>query len=158
MKKLIILLMCIFLCGCSIINTDNIEFLNTIQSLTTPELICNYMKNNFEYGPPQINANIDYYSIYIYPPDPCLFWKTEIGYCLDFAYFGIFTANYHGYETYLFKIFFKNTFDIHYLAVYKENGYYNYSSNQDYYSINTLNFYKIVEDYFNHPIIHCDIV
>ena len=131
MKKLslilILLTSIILLSGCGIYNLncftlpDDIEFLALIQELNTPKKICQYMADNFTY---EAHA--------FYAPSPYTLWKTGRGDCNDFATFGIFIANYHDYETYLAKIYYKNTNYQHILAVYKENGYYTFSDNQYY--------------------------
>jgi hypothetical protein len=157
MKKIVLsLIFIIFLSGCSLFNPndfvlpDDIEFINTVNELNTPEKICNYMKKNFIYEPYVIYLTDPYV---IYSPDPYTLWKIKKGLCIDFAAFGVFVADYHGYETYQIKIYFKNSFSKHFIAIYKENGKYNYSSNMNYYLINASTFKEVVENYFSYPII-----
>ena len=115
MKKLLILLiLSIFLLsGCNVIYNlsnfvlpDNAEFLALVQELDTPQKIGDYMLKNFTY---QLHT--------YYAPNPYQLWLTKNGDCNDFATFGMFIANYHGYETYLIKIFDK-TLIKHYISVY----------------------------------------
>jgi len=142
MKKLLVLfiILTIFLSGCGIYHLSNFalpddtEFLALIQELDTPEKIGNYMIKNFTY---QIH---DFYT-----PDPYTLYLIKKGDCNDFATFGIFIANNHGYETYQIKISYINTFTSHIIVVYKENEYYTFSENQYYYPVNYNNFFDIVE-------------
>jgi hypothetical protein len=152
MRKIAFLLIFIFLISsCSVPDISETKFIDTIDALDTPKAICNYMEENFVYDLPY-NANnieIDDQLVRIYPTDPYTFWQYKKGLCLDFADFGIFAANYHGYKTYLIKIFFKDSPNNHYLVAYKENGFYSYSSNQYYYQINASTFQEIIDHYFN---------
>ncbi len=141
MKKILILLILsvFLLSGCGIYNLnffvlpDDAEFLALIQELDTPEKIGDYMLDNFEYEPhPYILLTP--YQLYI----------TKKGDCDDFANFARFIAHYHGYETFLIKISYNNYAFNHYLAIYKENGLYNFSDNQHYFLVNYNNFYDIV--------------
>ena len=142
MKKLLFLfiMFTIFLSGCSLLNLNDfvlpndIEFINTIETLDAPEKICNYMKENFIYEPHLLYI-LNPYQLYI----------TQKGDCDDFANFSIFISNYHGYETFLIRIKWKNEFSFHYIAIYKENGKYNYSSNTVYYPINVSTLKEIIE-------------
>ena len=143
MKKLplilILLTSIILLSGCGIYNLncftlpDDIEFLALIQELNTPKKICQYMADNFTYELHIFNI-LSPYQLYI----------TQKGDCDDFANFAIFISNYHGYETFLVKICYKNYAINHYLAIYKENGQYNFSDNQYYFSVNYDKFSDIV--------------
>jgi len=141
MKKLLILLiLSIFLLsGCGIYNLNNFvvpddtEFLKVIQELDTPEKICQYMVNNFTYQKHSF-----------YAPSPYQLWLTKNGDCNDFATFAQFVANFHDYETYQIKIFYKNTTYKHMLAVYKENKY-SFSDNWLYFPPTYNNFLEIVE-------------
>ena len=142
MKKLLVLfiILTIFLSGCSLLNLNDfvlpndIEFINTIKTLDTPEKICNYMKDNF-ICEPHVFYILNPYQLYI----------TQKGDCDDFANFSIFISNYHGYETFLIKICYKNYAINHYLAIYKENDLYNFSDNQNYFPVNYDNFSNIVK-------------
>ena len=146
MKKLLVLfiILTIFLSGCGIYNLslftlpDDTEFLALIEELDTPEKICQYMLDNFEY------EKHLYYS-----PDPYTLWKTKKGDCNDYSVFAIFVANYHNYKTYQIHIFFKGTFIKHMLAIYLENDKYTYSNNKAYYPINVSTLKEVVEHYFD---------
>jgi len=112
---------------------DDLEFLTVIESLDTPEKICEYMKENFTYEPH-----------IIYTLDPYTLWKTNKGDCNDFSTFAVFAANYHNYETYQIKIFFKDTLMFHTIAIYREDKL-SYSDNWIYcYGYDT--FKKVVID------------
>lgn len=117
MKKIILLIIIlVFLTGCGIFNLDgwvwpdDPEFLALIQELDTPYKISQYMRNNF-------TIEVHYY----YAPNPYTLWKTGKGDCNDFATFGIFIANYHGYETYQIHIITQGDKESHFVAVYVEN-------------------------------------
>lgn len=137
---ILFLTLTILLSGCSILNLadfvlpDDINFINTIKELDTPEKICSYMKENFTY-----KKNL------FYNPDPYTLWQTKKGDCNDFSTFATFVANYHGYETYQIKIYYQNSVFNHFLAIYKENGLYNFSTNRSYYPVNYDNFSDIVK-------------
>ncbi|MBA7546347.1 hypothetical protein ES705_38737 [subsurface metagenome] len=117
MKKLILLLiiLTLTLSGCGLFNLDNwvvpddTEFLALIQELDTPEKICSYMLNNFTYEPHSL-----------YTPDPYTLWQDKKGDCNDFATFGVFTADYHGYETYQIIIFY-DSLSKHRIAIFIED-------------------------------------
>jgi len=143
MKKLLLimsLIMCLTMSGCGLFNLngfimpDDLEFLAVVESLDTPEKICDYMKENFTYK-----------THYLYAPDPFTFWKLREGDCNDFADFARFVANYHGYETYQILISFKNTLLQHVLGVFVENDKYTYSNNTAYKPINVDTFKEVVE-------------
>jgi len=134
MKKaflIIGMLSIIFLTDCSgIFNLngwvcpDDLEFITLIEELDTPQKISDYMKENFVY---EAHA--------IYAPNPYTLWEIKKGDCNDFATFGVFVANYHGYETYLIKILYDNTFKKHWIAVYvEEEDKMSFTDNQ-YYSL-----------------------
>lgn len=130
MKKLLIffILFTLFLSGCGLYNLNyfvlpnDAEFLALVQELDTPEKIGNYMLDNFTYKLHILNI-LTPYQLYI----------TKKGDCNDFATFGIFIADYHGYETYQIKIF-NETSLRHYIAVYKEYSNYSITDNQYYFS------------------------
>ena len=113
---ILFLILAIFLTGCGLYNLNNfvmpddLEFLALVDELDTPEKIGEYMLENFT-----LVAHV------IYAPDPYTLWKIKEGDCNDFATFGMFIANWHGYETYLIKIFFEGTFGKHAIAVYVED-------------------------------------
>ena len=126
MKKIILLtIVLMFLTGCSglynlngFILPDDSEFLTLIEELDTPEKICQYMLDNFEFEP----------SAYILL-DPYGLFITKKGDCNDFTAFALFVANWHGIETYQIYLeyapyVYGNTVG-HTIAVFKEGNYYN---------------------------------
>jgi hypothetical protein len=143
-RVIILLLLTILLSGCGFYNLsnfilpDDLEFIKVVEELDTPQRICNYMKDNFIY---ELHS--------LYAPDPYTLWKNKKGDCNDFSTFGVFIANYHNYEVYQIKICFNNYALYHEIAVYIENGKYNYSSNQTYRSIQANSFQEVMEDYDN---------
>jgi len=118
---LIVVLLGIILTGCRTTPDDNGEFIACIEELDTPEKIGDYMLENFTY---EINDS--------YTLEPYELWKTKKGDCNDFATFGIFVADYHGYETWQIHIF-DNSFFSLYVAVYNEDIWYSISDNRNYY-------------------------
>lgn len=143
MKRIFTLsIIVLLLSGCGLYNLSNftlpndLEFLAVVNELDTPEKICSYMEENFTY---------EYHSLYAF--DPYILWKIKKGDCNDFATFGTFIANHHGYEVYQVFIYFKKTLVSHIIAVYVENGKYNYSSNTQYLPINFSTFKEVVEHY-----------
>jgi len=130
-RILLITMVCLLLSGCGIYNLDGFvvpndtHFLKCIESLDTPQKISEYMVANFTY---------EKHLYYAY--DPYTLFVEEYGDCNDFAAFGTFVANYHGYETYQIHINF-GTIESHYLCVYVENEYithpYTFTDNRRYY-------------------------
>ena len=119
MKKYLlisIILISLLLTGCGIYNLnqfiipDDLEFIKVVEQLDTPEKIANYMQENYTY---QVHN--------FYAPDPYTLWQIKEGDCNDFATFGMFVANYHGYETWKIIIVFENTIISHCIAVYQED-------------------------------------
>lgn len=83
-------------------------------------------------------------------PQHLIFYGREKkGDCNDFSTFGTYIANYHGYKAYQIFIYFKEVTLGHVIAVYKENGKYNYSSNWEYFPIQANNFKEVVTSYFS---------
>jgi len=117
MKIIILFLILILLSGCGIFNPNNfvlpndVEFINTIETLNIPQKIGNYMRENFTYEAHR------FFSL-----TPYELWSTQKGDCNDFSTFGTFVAHYHGYETYQIRII-QDDGIIHWLGVYKENIY-----------------------------------
>jgi len=139
MKKLFVCLILVFLLsGCGIYNLNNFvlpddtEFLALVQELDTPEKIGDYMIKNFTYK---------IHDFYI--PDPYTLWQIKKGDCNDFSTFGVFIADYHGYETYQIEIF-DNTLYQHYVAIYNEDIWYSITDCQNYF-FGFYNFREIVE-------------
>ncbi|MFA5559850.1 MAG: transglutaminase domain-containing protein, partial [Methanofastidiosum sp.] len=129
MKKYIIILILIALTltGCGIYNLnsfilpDDLEFIQTIEQLDTPEKIGQYIYNNFTYEAHPYNVL-----------SPYSMWKTKKGDCNDISTFAVFVANYHGYKTY--QVFFYGDIN-HAIAVFIEDGQYTYISDNKYYPI-----------------------
>ncbi len=145
MKKYIIILILISLTltGCGIYNLnsfilpDDLEFIQTIEELDTPEKIGQYIYNNFTYEAHPYNVL-----------SPYSMWKTKKGDCNDISTFAVFVANYHGYKTY--QVFFYGDIN-HAIAVFIEDGQYTYISDNKYYpidfreNINNYNYYEIYD-------------
>jgi len=137
MKKLTILIIIIlvvnsFLTGCKLFDPDDGEFLAVVKELDTPQKIGIYMLENFTY---EIH---DFYTL-----DPYELWQIKKGDCDDFSAFGVFVADYHGYETYQIKIY-DNTLYKHYVAVYVEGFWYSITDCR-YYYFGFDNFKEIVD-------------
>ncbi len=133
--KIIILLILILIfltAGCGITPDDYGEFIACIKELDTPQKIGNYMLENFEY---KIH---DFYTL-----DPYKLWQVREGDCDDFSAFGVFVADYHGYETWQIHIF-DGSFYSHYVAVYDEDIWYSITNNR-YYYFGFNDFREIVE-------------
>lgn len=153
MKKIIFfIIILISLTGCSPYNLnyftlpDDAGFLTLIKELNTPEKACLYMVDNFTYEE-HILKVLSPYELYI----------IKKGDCDDFAKFPQFFANYYNYETYLVRIYYSNYPYKHYIMIYEENGLYNFSDNQYYFSVNYDNIPDIVRldnqwhyDYYGH--------
>jgi len=142
MKKIFILLILsiLLLSGCSSIYnlnnfvlSDDAEFLALIQELSTPQKICQYMADNFTYEA-HLGKPLDPYQLYL----------LKKGDCDDFTNFNRYFSNYHGYVTYQISIYYEN-YNGHCITIYKENGSYNFSDNQYYFSVNYNTFIEIVE-------------
>ena len=141
MKKLLIIfiLLTLSLSSCGLYNLnfftlpDDAEFIALVQELDTPLKICQYMKDNFTY---ELHL--------LYTPNPYILWQTKKGDCNDFATFGVFIADYHGYETYQIKIYWQDIKIKHRLAIYKENKY-SFSDNWLYFLPIYNNFLEIVK-------------
>ena len=134
MKKVILLIIVIILltgCGGSdqlynisnFILPNDVEFLNLIGRLDTPEKTCKYMNDNFEY-----ESNL----IILTPYQLSIIKK---GCCDDFSLFTTFIAHYHNYETYQILIKFPLNMYVsqyHMMGIFKEGDYYNISDNMLY--------------------------
>ena len=141
MKRILLIIMvCLLLSGCGIYDLDNFvtpndtEFIAVIDSLDTPEKICQYMQDNFIYK---------YHSIY--DPDPYTLWQTKKGDCNDMATFGTWVANYHRYTTYQIQIFFKDLQFTHYVAIYDEGNSKYSITNDQFFDFWFYNFEDIVD-------------
>lgn len=142
MKKIILLsIILIFLTGCSgLYNLSNFilpndsKFLDLIEDLDTPKKICKYMEDNF-------SQKLNIFN----PLTPYQLFLIKKGDCDDFSNFAVFFANWHGYETWQIKIYHKNSIIKHFIAVYKEDGKYNFSEGQCYIFREATNFEEIVK-------------
>jgi len=142
MKKVILSLIVgftlIFLSGCGIFNLngwilpDDGEFLACIEKLDTPQKIGNYMLENFTYKVHDFTAQ-----------SPYELFLSKKGDCDEFAKFGVFIADYHGYETFIIHIF-DNSLYSHMVAVYNEDIWYSFT-NSRYYRCGFDDFREIVE-------------
>lgn len=127
MKNILIVILLISLTGCGIFNLDSfvtpddLEFYEMVKGLETPEKIAEYMLDNFTYE-----------EHLLWTPSPYNLWKTKKGDCNDFSTFGVFIADWHGYETYQIKITWKDTISVHYIAVYKEDYFFSLTDNRVY--------------------------
>jgi hypothetical protein len=141
MRKIFVLILIILISGCVLPNDT--DFLKMVKDLDMPYKICTYMEDNFTYNCVIFQA-------------PYELWQSKIGACTDFASFGVFVANYHGYESYVLGLELINNegnFDGHAIAVYNENGKYTFSDNWLYFPVKTDNIQGIVEFYnLNNPI------
>ena len=152
MKKIIFVsIILIFLTGCGLFDLtdwvmpDDLEFLEVIESLDTPEKICAYIKEDFTYKE----------HLY-YAPDPYTLWQLGEGDCNDFETFARFAANYHGYETYRLIIYFKNSLIKHALAVFKEYGGYTYQNIKAYKPIYADTFEEVA-DHWEKSQTECEV-
>lgn len=140
--SVLVILLILVLTGCGMVNLsgwiypDDQEFMAMVEELDTPQKIADYMEEDFTY---EMHP--------FYTPDPYILWKTKKGDCNDFSTFAVFVAHYHKYETYQIKLQGKG-FNVHWLAVYLENGQYSYSNSTHYYYIQVNKFKYIVMDWY----------
>ena len=142
MKKVLpltgLILIIFLLAGCGIFNLNgwllpnDIGFMQVVENLRTPQEISDYMIENFTYEIHDFTAQTPY-ELYI----------SKKGDCDEFSDFGVFFADYHGYETYQIEIF-DNTLFQHYVAVYDEGIWYSITDNQNHY-FGFDNFREIVD-------------
>lgn len=140
-KLLLVIILSLFLSGCGIYDLgnftvpNNIQFLETIEKLSTPQEISRYMIRNFTY---ELHS--------FYAPDPYILWKTGKGDCNDMSTWAQWVGNYHNYETWQIEIFYLvDPLWRHWVAVFNEDGRYNFTDNQYYFPINATSFREIVE-------------
>jgi len=148
MKKYLIItlivLMILPLTGCGIFNLtgfvlpDDDEFIAVIDSLYTPELVCNYIRDNFEFS-----LNV------FYTPDPYEVWQNKEGDCNDFVTFAMYAVEYNGSKSYLVKIWYAGTYKKHTIIVFEEEGKYTYGSTR---KDNTMAYYPLYVNTFNDVI------
>jgi len=164
MKKaflIISILSIIFLTGCNGFNLnawvcpDDLEFVELINSLNTPEKICKYMEG-FEW-----NISIHTYSPYQMYLANLEGWN-DTGDCDDFANFATWIAHQHGYKVYKIMMWCKYTgfYGLplilpHVMGIYVEGGKYTYSNNYLYNPLYADDFKSIVRDYelTQYPVI-----
>jgi len=149
MKIILLILVLVLLSGCGIYNLSNFiipednEFLVVIEGLNTPQKICDYMKDNFEYE----------LTWTAYSPYQMWLLNTKAGDCNDYATFAIFVAHYHGYEVYLIKVYadFEGypSWVNHVLGIFVEEGKFTYSNVMHYNPIYVDTFKEIVNHYIN---------
>jgi len=139
MKRIILaILMLMLLTGCGVFNLDgwitpaDDEFIACIEELNTPQKIGDYMIKNFTYKAHDFTAQ-----------SPYELFLSKKGDCDEFAKFGIWVADYHGYETFTIHIF-DNSFYSHMVAVYNEDIWYSITDGR-YYSFGYDNFRDIVD-------------
>ena len=149
MKKVILIgIILVLLTGCSglynignFVLPDDLEFLNLIEELDTPEKICQYMSDNFE-----IENNIISLT-------PYQLYLTKIGDCNDLSTFAIFIAHYHEYEVYQLLLFYPAPVYLkdqwHAIAIYKEGNYYTISEVNIYKYWIKFKDFKDILNYFN---------
>jgi len=156
MKKIlmtiILAILIVLLLGCKMFNVNewttpqDIEFTQLISEYDTPKKICQYMQN-FEW-----NISIHTYSPYEMYLANLENWN-DTGDCDDFAAFGMYVANLHGYTTYRIQFWCKtwwNNIPVllpHVMTVYVENDKYTYSSNSHYFPLYTDSFEAIIDHY-----------
>ena len=139
MKIILIILVLVLLTGCGIYDLTNFvlpndeEFTSIILGLDTPQKICNYMEENFEYK----------LAWTAYSPYQMWILNTKAGDCNDYSTFAIFVSNYHGYEVYQILIYYDNGTS-HMLGVFVE-GKFTYSDVWVYHPVQVDTFREIVE-------------
>ena len=142
-KIIIVIILSCLLTGCWLQNVSNFvipddeDFIETINRLDTPQKICTYMKENFEWE----------WTIRTYTPYQL--WlvsrQNKYGDCSDYSAFAIFVAHYHGYE--VFQMFMWKNRMPHVLGVFVENDKYTYSDNQYYHPIYVKTFREVIENH-----------
>ena len=153
MKIIILIFILCLLCGCRIYDLTNFtvpndtRFLALIESLDTPKKIVEYM-GSFEW-----NVSFHTYSPYEMYLANLEGWD-DTGDCDDFAAFGAYAANWHGYITYRMTMWVKTQIFYglplvlpHVICIYVEDGKYTYSNNSNYIPIFTDTFQNIINDY-----------
>ena len=145
MKKSIIsliinIIIILLFSGCSLINPsnlvlpDDLEFLEVVEELDTPEKISQYMIDNFIY------ESHPYCFI-----TPYELYKTGKGDCNDLSLFACYICNYHGIVNYQALIFYSNFSGKHAVCIIEEDGKYNYFDNMFYFKSKLNDFEEIIE-------------
>lgn len=155
MKKLILivsLIICLIACtGCKLFDLNDwvapndTEFTQLVSELDTPYKIAKEMQN-FTW-----NISIHTYSPYQMWLANLEEWN-DTGDCDDYATFGMYIANFHGYETYRITMWLKTQYWYnlplilpHVITVYVEEDKYTYTSNQYYFPLYVDTFQEIVD-------------
>ena len=143
LNKIIIgIAMLLSLTGCLFYNLNFVmpndtKFLAIIESIDTPEKICNYMEENFEW------------EFHLLSFSPYQMWlvnvKARTGDCNDMSNFAVWVAHHHEYEVYQVHVYYEGEFISHLLGVFVEDGKMNYSSNTVYWKLQTSSFKEIAE-------------
>lgn len=153
-RKIVILLaVAILLSGCGMYDLggfvipDDGKFLEVVESLDTPKKICEYMKG-FEW-----NISISTYSPYEMYLANLENWN-DTGDCDDFAAYGMYVANIHGYTTYRITMWTKFTrfYGLplvlpHVITIYEEDKGYSYSTNSCYVWTYAKTFQEVILNY-----------
>ena len=145
-KVTLLIVALIFLSGCSdvynlsnFVVPDDLEFIEVIEGLNTPKKICEYMGDNFT------PSDMPWWQSF----SPYVVWvnnvKTKFGDCNDYGTFGIFVANWHGYEVAQILLWYKNEMNGHMIWTFVENGKINYASNYIYRPIQADTFKQVVD-------------
>jgi hypothetical protein len=119
MRKLILVLILImlFLTGCSSTIPNDTEFMQVVEGLNTPEKIAQYMYFNFEY---------EYQAYGV--KTPLELFNLKKGDCNDFSNWIASIGYYHGYETYQLRMIFDGV--NHWLGIFDMGNYLIYTDNQ----------------------------
>ena len=118
-------------------SSSDSAFNNCINNLKTPEQICQYMQDNFEY----------YYTLI--GKSPYYMWREEWGDCRDYSCFGRYVAQRHGYTAYdmYLNLYVPGTGRAsHVMGIYREGSSWSYSDTSAYRS-GFSSFQAIVNDY-----------
>jgi len=139
-KNLLLILVLIFLTGCSglynlnnFVLPDDLEFVALIKELGTPRKICQYMKDNFGFEKHPFRT-LTPYKLFL----------LKKGDCDDFSNFATSIAHYHGYEVYQIKMK-MNFFINHVIGVFKEDDYFNISNTIYYLYCERRTFSEIID-------------
>ena len=113
---------------------NDFGFWTCLRDLKTPQEICQYMTDNFNYHVNKINYS------------PYEQWLYKNGDCNDYVAFAMFAAHLKRYKTWQIYIAFTDDSAGHALCVYYEDGY-TYSSCQKYYPIHADSFISVIHHY-----------
>jgi len=155
-KSVLLVLIVVFLTGCVtgcvsnnvgtyisvlpiFVLPDDTEFVDLVKKLETPEEICQYMEDNFEYDE-ENTSNLSPYELF----------KTKKGNCDDFSSFVMFILIFHGYDEVYQILIELPPLGYHMIAVFKEGEFYNISDNMIYIQCFCKDFREIMNFYFYH--------